>query len=58
MGLGAANEIVEFIASQTMNTNVGGYINTGGDLIANLIGAAMVAFGIWLRQRDSIAKNL
>ena len=39
MGLGARNEIVECIASQTMDTNVGGYVNTGGDLIANAIGA-------------------
>ncbi len=38
MGLGAANEIVEFIASQTMNTNVGGYINTGGDLMRTFWG--------------------
>ncbi len=54
MGLGAANEIVEFIASQTMNTNVGGYVNTGGDLIANLLGAAVAALLIWLQQRNSI----
>lgn len=52
MGLGAANEIVEFIASQTMNTNVGGYINTGGDLIANLVGAVIAAIGIWISHRD------
>jgi hypothetical protein len=39
MGLGALNEVIEFIASQTMDTNVGGYVNTGGDLIANAIGA-------------------
>jgi hypothetical protein len=39
MGLGALNEVVEFIASQTMDTNVGGYVNTGGDLVANWVGA-------------------
>lgn len=43
MGLGALNEVVEFIASQTMDTNVGGYVNTGGDLIANMIGAVFAA---------------
>ncbi len=37
-GLGAMNEVIEFIAAQTMKTNVGGYVNTGGDLIANFLG--------------------
>ena len=54
MGLGAANEIVEFIASQTMNTNVGGYINTGGDLIANLFGSLIAA--IWIRGANNQPK--
>lgn len=52
MGLGAANEIVEFIASQTMNTNVGGYINTGGDLIANLFGSLIAAILIRLTNHQ------
>jgi len=52
MGLDATNEIVKFIASQTMNTNAGGYINTGGDLIANLVGASVAAMLI-LRQGGS-----
>ncbi len=52
MGLGAANEIVEFIASQTMNTNVGGYINTGGDLIANLFGSLIAAIVIRLTNHQ------
>ena len=44
MGLGAANEIVEFIAVLTIpNTNVGGYENTGWDLVANAIGATVAA---------------
>ncbi len=43
MGLGALNEVVEFIASQTMDTNVGGYVNTGGDLIANMFGSVFAA---------------
>ena len=45
MGLGALNEVIEFIASQTMDTNVGGYVNTGGDLIANALGA-LAAVGL------------
>ena len=49
MGFGAANEIVEFVATITLpSTNVGGYENTGWDLVANLIGcliAGMLIFG-------------
>ncbi len=45
MGLGAVNEIVEFLAMVLVpETNVGGYINTALDLIANLIGALVAAF--------------
>jgi hypothetical protein len=41
MGLGALNEIVEFIAVLTLpETGVGGYVNTSLDLTANTIGAA------------------
>lgn len=39
-GLGALNEIVEFIAVLTFpDTGVGGYVNTSLDLISNLTGA-------------------
>ena len=48
MGFGALNEIIEFIAVLSLpNTNVGGYINTGWDLIANAIGGVIAA--IWIR---------
>ena len=55
MGLGATNEVIEFIASQTMETNVGGYVNTGGDLIANGIGAlaAIGLIAVCTPKRDS-----
>lgn len=44
VGFGALNEVIEFIAVLTIpNTNVGGYQNTGWDLIANLIGASLAA---------------
>ena len=50
VGFGALNEIVEFIAVLTIpNTNVGGYENTGWDLVANLIGASIAALIIGLR---------
>lgn len=43
-GLGAANEIVEFVATLiSPDTNVGGYRNTALDLVFNLVGATAVA---------------
>jgi hypothetical protein len=47
MGFGALNEVVEFIAVLTIpNTNVGGYENTGWDLVANMTGTFLAALGI------------
>ena len=52
IGFGALNEIVEFIAVLTIpNTNVGGYENTGWDLVANLCGATIAAVVIRLKSR-------
>ena len=48
MGFGAANEVVEFIATITLpNTNVGGYENTGWDLVANFVGCTIAAAIVW-----------
>ena len=44
MGLGALNEVVEFIATLFLDTNVGGYRNTGFDLIYNTVGAVIAAY--------------
>lgn len=42
MGLGALNEVVEFaVALNVEESNIGGYLNTGRDLVANLLGAAV-----------------
>ena len=47
MGLGALNELVEFLAVLTIpNTNVGGYENTGWDLVFNALGAGIAAMMI------------
>lgn len=44
MGLGASNEVIEFIATRLIpDTNVGGYVNTGWDLVSNLVGALLAA---------------
>ncbi|GJM19879.1 MAG: hypothetical protein DHS20C14_20920 [Phycisphaeraceae bacterium] len=44
MGLGAINEVLEFAVQLTLpETNVGGYVNTGWDLVSNTIGAIAAA---------------
>ncbi len=52
MGLGALNEIVEFVATLTIpETNVGGYLNTGWDLVANAAGATLAVLAIAVAYR-------
>lgn len=52
MGFGALNEVVEFIATITLSsTNVGGYVNTGWDLVANLCGCVAAAVVIRIKGR-------
>jgi hypothetical protein len=56
MGFGALNEIVEFAATLLIpETNVGGYLNTGWDLVANLVGSTAAIVLIWLASRHSSA---
>ena len=46
MGLGAVNEIIEFVAVVTLpDTDVGGYYNTGLDLAFNMAGALAARAG-------------
>ena len=54
LGFGALNEVVEFFVTLTVpESNVGGYINTGWDLVANLVGACLAAALIVLFHRRS-----
>jgi uncharacterized membrane protein YjdF len=56
MGLGAFNEIVEFVATLTVpETNVGGYVNTGWDLVSNAVGATIAGVLILVRGRRDAA---
>tara|TARA_R110000737_G_scaffold2923_16_gene9911 strand:+ start:170971 stop:171609 length:639 start_codon:yes stop_codon:yes gene_type:complete len=50
MGLGALNEVLEFIATRITETNVGGYTNTGWDLVSNTIGT--ICAGFWCLNRQ------
>jgi len=52
LGFGALNEVVEFAATLLVpETNVGGYLNTGWDLVANSIGVTVAATWIWWSGR-------
>lgn len=54
MGFGALNEVIEFIAVLTIpNTNVGGYENTGWDLVANLVGCVIATLVIRMSHREA-----
>lgn len=54
MGLSAMNEIVEFVATLIFeDTNVGGYVNTGWDLVSNLVGCIIGSIAVmcgWARR--------
>jgi hypothetical protein len=42
MGCGGVNEVIEFIATRIMpETNVGGFVNTGWDLVSNMVGCIL-----------------
>jgi len=52
MGFGALNEVVEFFATLALpRTNVGGYVNTGWDLVFNALGASTAGVVIALDGR-------
>lgn len=54
LGFGALNEVVEFAAVLLVpETNVGGYVNTGWDLVANSVGATLAAILIFTFDRSS-----
>lgn len=55
MGFGAMNEVIEFAATLLVpETNVGGYLNTGWDLVANLAGTTIAATLIALTGRGKM----
>lgn len=55
-GVGAFNEIIEFIAQETVpETHVGGYTNTMLDLIANLTGGLLAVTWLALKRRSAVA---
>ena len=54
LGFGALNEVIEFAATLLVpETNVGGYLNTGWDLVANLFGATVAVTASWISDRST-----
>jgi len=55
MGFGALNEVIEFFLTLTLpETNIGGYINTGWDLVSNLVGVTTACTLIaWHHRRTA-----
>ena len=55
VGIGGLNEMIEFLLTRiSSETNVGGFENTGWDLVANFVGASLAAF--WVRRRTQNAE--
>jgi len=51
MGFGSLNEIIEFTATLLVpETNVGGFVNTGWDLVSNLVGTSITVTLIWFTE--------
>lgn len=56
MGVGAINEIIEFIAVLTIpDNNVGGYLNTALDIVFNFVGALLAVLIFYLA--DFVKRN-
>jgi len=59
LGVGALNEIAEFMVTIAIPENgVGGYVNTGLDLVSNMTGAALaMAYIRWKYRHPGIAES-
>ncbi len=54
----AVNEVVEFIATITLpGTNVGGYENTGWDLVANLVGCLIAVIAVFIHDKRQCSSS-
>lgn len=59
LGFGALNEVVEFFATLLLpSTGVGGYVNTGWDLVANSVGATVAATLIYFTSSNPSVSSM
>ena len=57
MGFGGLNEVIEFFLTLTLpETNIGGYINTGWDLVSNLVGVTAACCLIAWSHQTAVKK--
>jgi len=56
LGLGALIEVLEFLMTLVVPTNVGDYVDTGWDLVFDLVGAGLVS--VWLARNRRPAHPL
>lgn len=56
MGFGGLNEVIEFFLTLALpKTNIGGYVNTGWDLVSNLAGVLIACVLIaWSHRRRNV----
>ena len=55
IGLGAVNEIIEFISVLLFPGNgVGGYVNNAIDLVFNTLGAVIAIGCVWVNNRGKV----
>ena len=58
VGLGGLNETFEFLITRLpTESNVGGFSNTGWDLVANALGAALAAFVAMTREQRNLPRG-
>lgn len=56
LGLGALNETIEFLTTLAHDgAHVGGYRNTGWDLVSNLVGG--MAAGLWVSKHQGVVRT-
>jgi hypothetical protein len=56
LGVGAINEVIEFLATIAhTGAHVGGYTNTGWDLVANAIGGLVAGVVIWHTTASAVS---
>lgn len=54
VSIGGLNEMIEFLISRVSeDTNIGGFENTGWDLVANTVGSAVAAYWVYRTHRPA-----